>query len=112
MRFLLVCARSFSCATFLHYDNSNDVHMVASEVFTELCDTVCVIRQGSVDTVEDVVQNEQLAVRNMLTKTESGDFLVAGNPIKVRAAATPTHKPPGFSSHDILVRVCTFSFLA
>ena len=49
------------------------------------------------------MQNEQLAVRNMLTKTESGDFLVAGNPIKVRAAATPTHKPPGFSSHDILV---------
>ena len=38
--------------------------------------------------MEDVVQNEQLAVRNMLTKTESGDFLVAGNPIKVRAAAT------------------------
>ena len=34
------------------------------------------------------MQSEQLAVRNMLTKTESGDFLVAGNPIKVRAAAT------------------------
>ena len=48
------------------------------------------------------MQNEQLAVRNMLTKTESGDFLVAGNPIKVRATAPAAPHLQG-SWHDVLV---------